>query len=65
MVTTNLFFQGFIYYVARIPPDRTEIKADRAPWSAPVLTLHGTDVALVVALIAITFVLQNRKKDFL
>jgi hypothetical protein len=33
--------------------------------SAPVLTLLGTELALMVALIAITFALQNRKKDFL
>jgi ABC-2 type transport system permease protein len=65
MVTTNLFFQFFIYHVARIPQIAREIKGDRAQWSAPVLALLGTEVALMVALLAITFVLQNRKKDFL
>jgi ABC-type multidrug transport system permease subunit len=65
MVTTNLFFQGFIFTVARIPEIARDIKLDRAHWSAPVLTLLGVEVALMVAFIAITFVLQNRKKDFL
>jgi ABC-type transport system involved in multi-copper enzyme maturation permease subunit len=65
MVTTNLFFQFFIYSVARIPQIAREIKGDHAQWSASVLTLLGTELALIVALIAITFVLQNRKKDFL
>jgi ABC-type Na+ efflux pump permease subunit len=65
MVITNLFFQGFIYTVARIPQIARDIKTDHAQWGGPVLTLLGTEVALMVALIAITFVLQNRKKDFL
>jgi ABC-type transport system involved in multi-copper enzyme maturation permease subunit len=65
MVTTNLFFQGFIYYVSHIPQIAREMKGDRAQWSAPVLTLLGAEVALMVALVAITCVLQNRKKDFL
>jgi ABC-2 type transport system permease protein len=65
MVATNLFFQFFIYSVARIPQIAREMKGDRAQWSAPVLALLGSEITLIVVLIAITFALQNRKKDFL
>lgn len=40
------------------------MKGDHPQWSSPMLLL-GTEVAVIVALVAATFVLQNRKKDFL
>ena len=65
IVTTNLFFQGFLYFVAHIPQVAREMKGDHPQWSSPVLLLLGTEAAVIVALVAATFVLQNRKKDFL
>jgi ABC-2 type transport system permease protein len=65
MATTNLFFQGFLYYVSHIPQIAREMAGERIIWSRPVLTLLGAEIIVMVVIVTTTFVLQNRKTDFL
>jgi hypothetical protein len=65
LVAGNLFFNFFIFKVSRIPSIAAASKADAIVWDAPVLTLLGVEAALIVFTLALTFVLQDRKTDFI
>jgi hypothetical protein len=65
MATTNLFFQGFLYNISHIPQIAREMVGELITWNRPVLTLLGAEIIVMVAIVTTTFVLQNRKTDFL
>jgi ABC-2 type transport system permease protein len=65
MVAGNLFLQLFLYMVARLPGIGTYTEGPVAVWNATVFSIFGIEVAVIVLVIAATFILQSRKTDFL
>ncbi len=65
IVFTNLFLQGFLYQVARIPAIEATMRGPEAVWNRPALTLLAVECAVIVLILAVTYRLQSRKTDFL
>lgn len=65
LVAGNLFFNFFIYWVARVPAIAEAAKGEVIVWDAPVLTILGGEAAVIVLALVVTFVLQDRKTDFI
>ena len=65
MVVTNLALQAFLYLVSHQPAIAAEMKGQAILWSSPSLAILGAELAVIVALLALTFALQARKTDFL
>jgi ABC-2 type transport system permease protein len=65
LIAGNLFFNFFIFGVARIPSIAVASKANVIVWDAPVLALIGAEAAAIVIALGLTFVLQDRKTDFI
>jgi hypothetical protein len=61
----NLFFNFFVYWVSRVPSIAAAAKGDAIVWDATVLLLLGAEITAIVVVIALTFVLQDRKTDFI
>jgi len=64
-VLTNLGFQAFLYYVSRIPAIAATSKGPRAVWPPVAISLLAVELAVVPLALALTFALQERKRDFL
>jgi ABC-2 type transport system permease protein len=66
MVTGNLFLQVFLYYVSRVPSIAQGMKSSSGPvWDSASVLLLSVEVAAIVLMMVLTFVLQGRKRDFL
>jgi ABC-type Na+ efflux pump permease subunit len=65
MVASNLFFQAYLYSVTRLPAIARGMKAGHAVWSSTVLSVLGIEIAVIVSLLVLTFVVRSRKTDFL
>lgn len=65
LVLTNLFFQGFLYWVSHLPAIVTGMKGRGAVWDQTAVTLLSAEVGISILLIVMAFALQARKKDFL
>jgi hypothetical protein len=64
LVLTNLFFQGFLYWVSHTPAIAEGMKGHGAVWNPTAVTLLSAEAAVTVFLIVMAFVLQARKKHF-
>ena len=64
-VVMNLGFQAFLYYVSRIPAIAATSKGPHTVWPPVALGLLAAEVAVVPLALALTFALQERKRDFL
>lgn len=57
---------GLIWYlIARIPAVQHDMAGARAVWSPLMLKLLGGELAVVALVLALTFFLQSRKRDFI
>lgn len=65
LVLTNLFFQGFLYWVSHMPSIAAGMKGRGAVWNQTVVTLLSVEVAVSILLIVMAFLLQARKRNFL
>ncbi|HEY2830628.1 MAG TPA: hypothetical protein VGJ88_10970, partial [Thermoanaerobaculia bacterium] len=65
MVAANLFLQGFLYYVSHIPSIGKAMSRGRIVWSSAAVSLLLAELVVVVVLLTVTLVLQNRKSDFI
>jgi ABC-type transport system involved in multi-copper enzyme maturation permease subunit len=65
MVAANLFLQGFLYYVSHIPSIGKAMSGGRIVWSSAAVSLLLAELVVVVVLLTVTLVLQNRKSDFI
>ncbi|HEX3580255.1 MAG TPA: ABC-2 transporter permease [Thermoanaerobaculia bacterium] len=65
MVAGNLFLQGFMYYVARIPSMARGLNGNGVTWGPAAITLLIAEALAVAAMVSVTFFLQRRKRDFL
>lgn len=65
MTIGNVSISIFIISIVRIPAIGAHIEGPEAVWNGTALTIIGAEVAIVAALIAITYLAQSRKRDFL
>lgn len=65
IVATNLFFQGFMYWVSHTPAIAQHMKSPTVYWSGAAIAVAFAEIAAVVLLLAATYVFQARKKDFI
>lgn len=65
IVFGNLFFQGFLYYVAHIPSVASAIEGPSAVWNRAEVTLLAAELAAIALILGLTFFLQSRKTDFI
>lgn len=65
MVATNLFFQAFLYFVSHVPSIAAGLKSQHVKWSPAALTILLVEFAVMLLLLALTFVFRARKSDFL
>jgi ABC-2 type transport system permease protein len=65
MAVTNLFFQGFLYYLAHIPSIANTMSGHTIIWNRTEVFLLMGELTLTLILLVVTFVLQERKTGFL
>jgi ABC-2 type transport system permease protein len=65
LLLTNLFFQGFLYWVSHMPSIALGMKGHGIVWNQTAVTLLTVEVGVSMFLIVMAFVLQARKRDFL
>jgi ABC-type transport system involved in multi-copper enzyme maturation permease subunit len=65
MVGANLGLQAWFYYISRIPGIAHGLKTHRLEWSPGSLLLLYVEIALIILLLALSFVFRARKTDFL
>lgn len=65
MAAANLFFQAYLYFVSHIPSIAAGMKSQRVDWSSAAITLLFAQFAVILLLLALTFVFRARKSDFL
>jgi ABC-2 type transport system permease protein len=64
MIATNSSY-GFGWYILiRNPAIRDNMKSPVIVWSREILTVLGTEFAIIVLILGLTFYLQSRKRDF-
>jgi ABC-2 type transport system permease protein len=64
MGASNLFFQAWLYLVSHMPSIAAGMKAKRIVWNPAAVTLLLIEVAVIVLLLALTFLFRSRKTDF-
>ena len=64
-VWANLGTQLFLWWVVDLHGIRTVIGGNVAVWNTTALTVLGAQLAVIAALIGLTFGLQSRKTDFI
>jgi ABC-type Na+ efflux pump permease subunit len=52
------------YLIIRNPAVNGNLKSPVAIWDAPVLTILGSEIAAIVAILGFTIYMQSRKRDF-
>lgn len=65
IVFGNLSLQGFLYYASHLPSVAAAIKTESAAFVPAELFLLLALLAATAAILALTFYLQSRKKDFI
>ena len=65
IVFGNLFLQGFLYAVARIPSIAGPMGGPHLVWSRAVSVLLLGEIGVILLLLGITFYVQSKKTDFL
>jgi ABC-2 type transport system permease protein len=53
------------YFIARVPSLMEEARSAAPVWSSQDLTLLGAEVGVIALILALTFYLQSRKRDFI
>lgn len=65
MVAANIGTQIFLHWASDLYGIRSVIKGDVAMWNSTELTILGGQILMIVGLIAMIFLLQTRKRDFI
>jgi ABC-2 type transport system permease protein len=65
LIAGNLFCNYFLFALFRIPEIAALAKGQAIVWSGPVMWLLLGEAAALVLVVTLTFVLQNRKTDFI
>jgi hypothetical protein len=64
-VLMNLGFQGYLYYVSRIPAIASTSKGPHIVWPPVALALLALELAVVPLALGLAALLQERRRDFL
>ena len=64
LIGGNLFCNYFLFLLFRIPEIAAAAKGQAIVWSGPIAWLLLGEAAALVMVVTLTFVLQNRKTDF-
>jgi ABC-type transport system involved in multi-copper enzyme maturation permease subunit len=64
MVFGNLSLQAFLYLVSHIPSVASANNSPTMIWNQPTVTILLAEIAAIVLLLALTFRVQGRKRDF-
>jgi ABC-2 type transport system permease protein len=63
VVSNSLY--GFVWYLLiRSAAIRADLKSPVVVWSNPILTILAAEIAAIVVILALTFYVQTRKRDF-
>jgi ABC-2 type transport system permease protein len=65
MVTCNLVFQGFLYWVSHIPSIAGTMNRKAAVWSPAAVTLLLSEIGVIGVALGLCFYFQSRKTDFI
>jgi ABC-2 type transport system permease protein len=65
MMLTNLFLQGFLYYVSHMPEIESGMRGKTVTWGPAGTALIVAEIAISIMVVGMTFVLQSRKKNFI
>ena len=65
MIASNLFLQGFLYYVSHMPAIGRTMQGRIAVWNPTAIGLILGELAISALLLAIALVLQSSKKEFI
>jgi ABC-2 type transport system permease protein len=65
MVTCNLIFQGFLYWVSHIPSIAATMGRKAAVWNPAAVTLLLGEAGVIALLLGLCFYFQSRKTDFI
>jgi ABC-2 type transport system permease protein len=65
LIAGNLFCNFFIFALFRIPDVAAATKGPAIIWTGPVMWLLLGEAAALILVVATTFLLQNRKTDFI
>jgi hypothetical protein len=64
MVFGNLSLQAFLYLVSHIPSVARANNSATMIWNQATVTILLSEIAAIVLLLALTFRVQGRKRDF-
>jgi hypothetical protein len=64
MIATNSSYGFSWYMLVRNPAIRANMQGSGIVWSKEILTVLGTEFAVIVLILGLTFFLQSRKRDF-
>jgi len=65
MSVTNIGLSLFMFWLSGFEAINTYMQTEQVVWNSTALTFVAVELILVVVLLAITYVVQARKKDFL
>lgn len=65
IVVANLAVQGVMFSVARVPAVAAVLETDTVRWAPPIPAILLAQGVAMAGLVALTFYLQSRKRDFL
>lgn len=65
MGVTNLLFQFFLYWVSHMPDIARGMKGHGAVWDGTAIALLAAELTVAAVSLALAFLLQARKRDFL
>lgn len=65
LVLGNLLFQGVMYGLANLTAVGEDLTRDVILWRQPIVAALGVEIAVILAILALTFYLQARKTDYL
>jgi hypothetical protein len=63
-VASNSSYGLFWYLIFRTPKLRASLGSRVVDWSPEVLTILGAEIAVITVILAVTFYLNSRKRDF-
>lgn len=65
MTITNICVSIFMFFIASIENIKQHMESVSAVWNSTAITIIGIELLVAAVALAITFVLQSKKKDFI
>jgi len=65
IIAGNIVFNGFLFFLARVPSIGNTIEGPVAVWHRDTLLMLGAEVATIVAALTVAYFVVARRKDFI